>query len=224
MINVLIVEDEPPIQRMICKTISEMDTEFKVAYTAFNGTQARKILEAEEVDVVFTDIMMIGGDGITLLQYIHENRPGLQTVVLSGYDKFEYAKQAYKNGITDYLLKPVNKAELKDILGVLKVQYHLEMRNRRQECFQAMLDGREIQEKGSIRDELLSSLWYLLLIRVSGRCKAKSGQEPLAQEILESEAERVFNSKDTIFQVLDGAGEYVLAVKGSVLEVESKAL
>ena len=61
MINVLVVEDEPPIQRMICKTISGMDQEFSVRYTAFNGIQARRILEAEEVDVVFTDIMMIGG-------------------------------------------------------------------------------------------------------------------------------------------------------------------
>ena len=82
MINVLVVEDEPPIQRMICKTISEMDREFSVRYTAFNGIQAQRILEAEEVDVVFTDIMMIGGDGITLL--LHEYRPEIQTVVLSG--------------------------------------------------------------------------------------------------------------------------------------------
>ena len=51
MINVLVVEDEPPIQRMICKTISEMDREFSVRYTAFNGIQAQRILEAEEVDV-----------------------------------------------------------------------------------------------------------------------------------------------------------------------------
>lgn len=143
MINVLVVEDEPPIQRMICKTISEMDQEFRIAYTAFNGIQARQILETEKVDVVFTDIMMIGGDGITLLQYLHENRPEIQTVVLSGYDKFEYAKQAYKSGITDYLLKPVNKTELKDILEVLKKQYRLRMRERRQE--EAMTeDGEEI--------------------------------------------------------------------------------
>ena len=46
MINVLVVEDEPPIQRMICKTISGMDQEFSVRYTAFNGIQARRILEA----------------------------------------------------------------------------------------------------------------------------------------------------------------------------------
>ena len=162
MINVLVVEDEPPIQRMICKTISGMDQEFSVRYTAFNGIQARRILEAEEVDVVFTDIMMIGGDGITLLQYLHEYRPEIQTVVLSGYDKFEYAKQAYKNGVTDYLLKPVNKTELRDILEVLKKQYHLRMGNRRQECFKNLLDGSEILQKSCFYDELQASSWYLL--------------------------------------------------------------
>ena len=83
MINVLVVEDEPPIQRMICKTISEMDREFSVRYTAFNGIQAQRILEAEEVDVVFTDIMMIGGDGITLLQYLHEYRPWCSAGMIS---------------------------------------------------------------------------------------------------------------------------------------------
>lgn len=70
MINVLVVEDEPPIQRMICKTISGMDQEFSVRYTAFNGIQARRILEAEEVDVVFTDIMMIGGGTESLFSSI----------------------------------------------------------------------------------------------------------------------------------------------------------
>lgn len=52
MINVLVVEDEPPIQRMICKAISGIDQDFRVRYTAYNGIQARRILEAEEVDVV----------------------------------------------------------------------------------------------------------------------------------------------------------------------------
>ena len=199
MINVLVVEDEPPIQRMICKTISGMDQEFSVRYTAFNGIQARRILEAEEVDVVFTDIMMIGGDGITLLQYLHKYRPEIQTVVLSGYERFEYAKQAYKNGVTDYLLKPVNKSELRDILEVLKKQYHQRMRNRRQE-------------------------WYLLLIRVLGRGGAKGGLNPETQKSLESGLIKMFRNEEAVFQTSDGAGEYVVAVRDSIPDMEAKAL
>lgn len=224
MINVLVVEDEPPIQRMICKAISGIDQDFRVRYTAYNGIQARRILEVEEVDVVFTDIMMIGGDGITLLQYLHENRPEIQTVVLSGYDKFEYAKQAYKNGVTDYLLKPVNKTELRDILGVLKTQYNLRMRNRRQECFKCLLDGRTMPENSCFYDELLSSPWYLLLIRVFGRDGVKGGQNPESRELLESGLIRIFGNGDTVFQTSDGAGEYVVAVKDSIPDVKAKAL
>jgi two-component system response regulator YesN len=216
MINVLVVEDEPPIQRMICKTISEMDREFSVRYTAFNGIQAQRILEAEEVDVVFTDIMMIGGDGITLLQYLHEYRPEIQTVVLSGYDKFEYAKQAYKNGVTDYLLKPVNKTELRDILEVLK--------NRRQECFKNLLDGSEILQKSCFYDELQASSWYLLLIRMRSRGCVKGGMNPEFQKNIESGLVKMFGNEDTVFQTSDGAGEYVVAVKDSITDVEAKAL
>lgn len=224
MINVLVVEDEPPIQRMICKTISEMDREFSVRYTAFNGIQAQRILEAEEVDVVFTDIMMIGGDGITLLQYLHEYRPEIQTVVLSGYDKFEYAKQAYKNGVTDYLLKPVNKTELRDILEVLKKQYHLRMGNRRQECFKNLLDGSEILQKSCFYDELQASSWYLLLIRMRSRGCVKGGMNPEFQKNIESGLVKMFGNEDTVFQTSDGAGEYVVAVKDSITDVEAKAL
>lgn len=224
MINVLVVEDEPPIQRMICKTISELDQEFCVRYTAYNGIQARRILEAEEVDVVFTDIMMIGGDGITLLQYLHECRPEIQTVVLSGYDRFEYAKQAYKNGVTDYLLKPVNKSELRDILGILKQQYGLRMGNRRQQCFKDLLDGRELPEESCFYDELQASSWYLLLIRVRGRGGVKGGQNPESQKNLEAGLVRMFGNEDTVFQTSDGAGEYAVAVRDSIGDVEARAL
>lgn len=224
MINVLVVEDEPPIQRMICKTISGMDQEFSVRYTAFNGIQARRILEAEEVDVVFTDIMMIVGDGITLLQYLHKYRPEIQTVVLSGYERFEYAKQAYKNGVTDYLLKPVNKSELRDILEVLKKQYHQRMRNRRQECFKDLLDGIKLPQKSCIYDELLASSWYLLLIRVLGRGGAKGGLNPETQKSLESGLIKMFRNEEAVFQTSDGAGEYVVAVRDSIPDMEAKAL
>ena len=95
----------------------------------------------------------------------------------------------------DYLLKPVNKSELRDILEVLKKQYHQRMRNRRQECFKDLLDGIKLPQKSCIYDELLASSWYLLLIRVLGRGGAKGGLNPETQKSLESGLIKMFRMK-----------------------------
>lgn len=218
MINILVVEDEPPIQRMICKTIAGLDREFNIAFTAFNGVEARKILETENIDVVFTDIMMIGGDGITLLQYLHEEKPEIQTVVLSGYDKFEYARQAYKNGVADYLLKPVNKAELQSVLQVLRERHMLKLRGMRQACFKALLAEADCGKDSPACGAAAGGRWYLLLIRVSGRREAA-----LLSGEVESVVMEQLKEEDTMFLPAEGAGEYILAVREGAERVEECA-
>lgn len=123
MIRVMVAEDEPPILRQIGKLISMMDIDFEVVAMVQNGKEAREALEEAKVDVLFTDIQMNGGNGTELLNFISGCYPQIQTVVLSGYDKFEYVKSAYKCGVTDYLLKPVNRAELANVLDILKNHY-----------------------------------------------------------------------------------------------------
>lgn len=230
MINILVVEDEPPIQRMICKTITGLDREFNIAFTAFNGAEARKILETESIDVVFTDIMMIGGDGITLLQYLHEEKPEIQTVVLSGYDKFEYARQAYKNGVADYLLKPINKAELQSVLKVLRERHQLKLQSKRRACFKALLAGEDCGREQPFCGMAAGTRWNLLLIRVSGGRSELGGLEQgrrnpaLSDEQVEAAVMEQLGTEDTMFLPADGAGEYILAIREEAALVEEGAL
>ena len=75
------------------------------------------MFEKEKIDVLLTDINMPFMDGIELLSRIHEEYPGTETVIFSGYDEFSYAKKAISYGVFAYILKPVNPEEFEKVVG-----------------------------------------------------------------------------------------------------------
>ena len=96
MIKVLIVEDEPPIARAVKQLICRYSDAFQVVGTEINGRAALERLGRGEVDVVFTDIRMPVMDGLELLENIQRDYPEVVTVLLSGYQEFEYAQKAVR--------------------------------------------------------------------------------------------------------------------------------
>ena len=84
--------------------------------------------------------------------------------------------------------------------------------------------GGELTQKSCFYDELQASSWYLLLIRMRSRGCVKGGLNPESQKNIESGLVKMFGNEDTVFQTSDGAGEYVVAVKDSITDVEAKAL
>lgn len=81
-------------------------------HEALSGAVALEIMENHDIDIVITDIRMPEMSGIALISAIHERWPHVQTVLLSGYADFEYAKQAMALESFDYLLKPVSDEDL----------------------------------------------------------------------------------------------------------------
>lgn len=116
MIRVLIVEDEPPIQRSLKNLIEKLHPEFMVVDTALDGEEAITKLQMSTFDVVFTDIMMPIIDGFGVLSYIYENNLDMICVILSGYEEFEYARKAIHYHVQDYLLKPISIDQLTELL------------------------------------------------------------------------------------------------------------
>ncbi|QUI21989.1 response regulator [Vallitalea pronyensis] len=116
MYNVLIVEDEPPILRGICNAVQQADLDFTVAATALNGQDAVDLLKENTYDLVITDINMPIKDGFYVLDYIAKNNLDTVSIILSGYQEFDYAKKALKYKVYDYLVKPIDKQQLKKIL------------------------------------------------------------------------------------------------------------
>ena len=84
MIRIMVVEDEPPILRNICRKITEAGPCWKIAATANNGEQAIAWLKENQVDVVLTDINMPVMDGLELSRYLYENMPDIFVVIISG--------------------------------------------------------------------------------------------------------------------------------------------
>lgn len=119
--KILLVDDEEEVRTSIIKKIEWEKAGFIVIGDAENGKDALEKIELLEPNVVLTDIRMPYMDGLELVERLHRLRPSIKTVIFSGYDDFEYAKQAIKLNIAEYILKPVNAKELTEILEKLKV-------------------------------------------------------------------------------------------------------
>ena len=84
--------------------------------------EALELAEQLHPDVVLTDIKMPFMDGLELCRHLRQSLPGAQLVVFSGFDDFEYARQAVGMGVSEYILKPINAAELMEVLAKVRGQ------------------------------------------------------------------------------------------------------
>lgn len=127
----VVVEDELPILENLVAKISSSEQPVQVVGTATDGEQALALIEALHPHILFTDIKMPIMDGMTLIEKALVLLPDLKVVIISGYSEFEYAKQALKYGVADYLLKPVSPPEL--LLTMQKVVESLQEYSSRSE-------------------------------------------------------------------------------------------
>ena len=118
--KVLLVDDEEEVMDMIERRISWPELGFEVVGKAQNGIKALEISEKLQPDVVITDIKMPYMDGLELARSLKQDNPCVRILILTGFDEFEYAKEAVRLEIDEYILKPVNAIELSDCLKRLK--------------------------------------------------------------------------------------------------------
>lgn len=121
--NVVLVDDEAFIRLGLEKIMSKMGLDVHVVGSYGNGSEALTgLLSMQEmpVDLLITDIKMPVMDGIKLIERARELFPELSCIVLSGFGEFEYARNAFRQGIKDYLLKPVDKSLLYELLKEIR--------------------------------------------------------------------------------------------------------
>lgn len=116
MYNILIVEDDAALRFIYSKMKTWSDCGFTIAAEASNGKAALEMLEKKKFDLIFTDIRMPFIDGIEMLRKLNESGNTIPVVFASSYDEFEYARQGLILGAFDYLLKPVDKNKLQEVL------------------------------------------------------------------------------------------------------------
>lgn len=117
MIRVIIADDENRICKLIIKLIDWNKLDMMVVGTASNGIEALELIKKENPDIVITDIRMPGYDGLHMIEKAQNINKDLEFIIISGYGQFGYAKKAIEYGVKDYLLKPINKEELKKTLS-----------------------------------------------------------------------------------------------------------
>ena len=129
--RIILVDDEEEVRKGIIRKIDWETLGFQVVGDAENGQDALEKIEQLEPDVVMTDIRMPYMDGLTLTSWIRQKYPSVKVLIFSGFDDFEYAQQAIKLNVTEYILKPVNVEELTQILNRVRENLDQEIEQRR---------------------------------------------------------------------------------------------
>lgn len=116
MFTVFIVEDEQLIREGMLKLVEWHQLGFEVIGQAADGELAWPMIQDLQPDIVITDIRMPFMDGLSLSRIIKQHYPNTKIIILSGYDEFEYAQKAINIGVEHYVLKPITKAQLTELL------------------------------------------------------------------------------------------------------------
>lgn len=113
--SVLLVDDEEDVIQTIIRRIDWESLGFEVMGYAHNGLEALELAEERQPDVVMTDIKMPYMGGLELSKRLKELYPTLKIIIFSGFDEFEYAKEAIRLEAEEYILKPINAEELSQL-------------------------------------------------------------------------------------------------------------
>lgn len=158
--KVVAVEDEPMILDNLIKKIEAANSCFSVIGSAQDGEEAMSVIESLKPDILFTDIKIPKLNGLELIRKVRSKYPDIQIVIISGFGKFEYAQQAIKLGVSDYLLKPVGMDSLQNILAQIKTRLDQPEADRAKETIWQQFESRlpTTEEKKDGSEELIEKV------------------------------------------------------------------
>ena len=216
MIKVFLVEDEIVIRESIHRMIPWAEYGFEFAGEANDGEMALPMIRKAQPDVLITDVKMPFMDGLTLSRLVKKELPDTKIIIISGYDDFDYARQAISLGVEQYLLKPVSKAAFLEVLESIRQKYeqenaqkiyyekfHNEMqeyeKNSRRDFFENLVSGRcDLQKIYETADELhldiMAQEYNLVLFEVHSSEDGQMIEDSYSQRIAD-----IQNLIDTLF-------------------------
>lgn len=199
MLKVFLVEDETVIREGLKCNIPWEQYGFRLVGEAADGEIALPMIRKLKPDVLITDIKMPFMDGLSLSRIVNAEFPKMRIIIISGYDDFEYARQAIEVGVEQYLLKPITKLTLRNSLLELKEKiaqdvqqndYQMMFQNEMHEyeqfsrrrfferVFAGELSVKEIYEEASkLLIEMDAPCYNLLLFSLQEKSKMRINQE-----------------------------------------------
>ncbi|MEG0978115.1 MAG: response regulator [Bacilli bacterium] len=156
MYKVIIVDDECAVRERLLSQVSKLSNDFEVIGSYENGYDALLSGVPLGPDLIITDIKMPYIDGIELIRRAKLELPIVQSIIISGFDSFDFAKKAIELGVIGYITKPITFEELRDTL--LKAKQELDKRNN------ATLDIAHLQEQANSATKVLQEQDLVTLI------------------------------------------------------------
>lgn len=115
--KVLIVDDERLVRVSIKNLVKWGELRAEIIGEAKNVQEAIEIVNNLEPDIVITDMKMPGPNGVALMEFLARDFPQIKIIVISGYNDFVYMRSAIKNKAIDYIMKPIDKAQLNNAVS-----------------------------------------------------------------------------------------------------------
>lgn len=168
MYKVFLVEDEIVTREGIRDNVDWATVGFEFCGEAPDGEMALPLLDKAPPDVLITDIKMPFMDGLQLCKIVRERMPGVKIIILSGHDEFQYAQEAVRLGVTEYLLKPLGVQDL--CLALQKVAVQLNREQEERESLQRL--KHQVEDDMALRREQ-----FLLKLAMGGLSSAEAIQE-----------------------------------------------
>jgi two-component system response regulator YesN len=224
MYQVIVVDDELVIRSGITNFISSEIEDFEVLHSFSDGAEAIDFIKTNDIDLIVSDIRMTHVSGIELAKYISENKPYIKVILLSGYREFEYARSAIQYGVKNYILKPTNFIELKEVLSQVKLEldqskakkdqvlvmdkikllYSNILSNKRNEATDSLLSVFEDVKDYSVADigQYFYDLFEIILEKLNLYLKLQLGTEKFNLNQLLSQ-KNVSDLKGNVLDILD---------------------
>ena len=120
-IKVIAIDDDRPARDMLTGFINWQAHGCELVDVLSNARLAIQHIQANQPDIVLSDIRMPEMDGLELARWLKENAPSVNVIMMSAYADFEYARKAITNGVKHYLLKPIDENELFEIIEAISL-------------------------------------------------------------------------------------------------------
>lgn len=151
----LIIDDEYFFRRMLRQHPVWARLNISVCADAADGAEGLRLAETYQPELILADINMPLIDGLTFIERLRKTNSSAKVIIISGYDNFEYAKQAMRLGVSHYLLKPVRDEELEEVLTQTAAQIRRELEEKQE--YSSLL-AFQTQHRQTLQQQFLSRL------------------------------------------------------------------
>lgn len=161
--KILVADDEYYARKALVMMLEKSELPISVNGDFEDGEEVIEFLQENEADIIITDIRMPNTDGLELAKYVQEHMPKCSVVIETGYEDFQYARNALRYHVKEYLTKPINESELikciKDILAEKAQSDNLENINKLKGAVENLDFAQLIQNKKLFDDLMPTDLW-----------------------------------------------------------------